>query len=1446
MAAQNEVELIVRAKNLSTKTIKQLNDELGQIADKQEKVADANKLAERSFESLKSEQQQLLSIMKSLSERSAKLDAYLRQEQQVKALRQELGAARDNLTNLAQQFYGTEKPTKEFTQQLKAAASEVTRLESSLKNNEKRLQSSGNKLSEMGVDVNRFSQSQKEINSALESSLSLYRQSTDNLEKYDDAVKKLRDSQAQAKQEERDAAQQAKIASAEMQQAAKEQEDRLKKEQQYAELTARVYRTLASEKEKAAQAGRQFRASGTQALASAQAATAPAVGLGAGMAGAATGVQAVLEPAKAAVSTIANLEKEIERLDNEFKALTPEALRAADGMERLADQSRRLREAATALKNQAALADELNRQNVALLESQQRFESARQEVIQYAQAVQQADKPNEQLAQSLQKAQAEFRKVQVELQQQTEAFNKVQQRAAAAGISVNDLSGIEQRLAQNAARVKTAQQQVAQTMDQLEQSAAKTGKQLNLLNSGQRTALSLYQRTRGQVLSLVSAYVGVFGAINLATGALDAAMERERVMSRLLIANKGNQEAAAQEYAYLRQKADELGSAFGPLAESYSRFAVAARDAGLSTEATRYIFESFTEAATALRLSGDETAGAFRALEQIFSKGYIQAEELRGQLGDRMTGAFNLFAKAIGVTTEQLNKMLEKGGQVKAEFVLLAAQQARGIYGAQAKEAANSLLGDLNRMQNAWGDLKRQIIDGGLGDSLRKLFIDLTNYLKSEDGKKFADNLTKVFTAAAQAGTELIKVLAENDDALTLVADTVSFLIRNFKALLAIMVAIQGARIASVFAQLATQMLAARAATVGLNAALGAGTVASAGQASTAIAGLISGPIAALLAIAAASIIIPVYIQIKQEGDANKVRLNAEKTLADLNRGFAVSQQSLSDTSKQTTEQLGKQVDAAQRLLEIYDKQKKALADQIRQNTAERKSQAAVRVAQGTRESDSRLPEKQFAAMRAVEAQGKALQSQLSQLEQRAAPLRTLVANASTKLSAEKAKEETAQNDALASEFKRIQASADAAAARAGVDTKAAKAAEAARKKQEAEEKRMAALAERRVRLEEDVKEKLRDIDNDIAQSRPDTLEARLAVIDNKIADRKAELERMLREANALKAPEAAKKVQQGLDSLPQLSEAQKKKETQDFYETRINDLLQQRQSSIEAINALQEAGLLTTGEAAAKTEEVNARLLPQLEELRVKAQEFIATLGDGPGAQAARTNMENLIAQIRVVSVELTAQKKQVVDVFVNGFGQAFMQTATLIADTLKGVQSAGDAWKAFGDIVLNTIADILVQLAQMIIQQALFNALKKAAENGSDGGIWGTVINTVANFLHVGGVAGAGSGRRSSVPSYVFEDAPRYHGGGVAGLAPDEIPAILKKNEEVLTQNDPRHRFNGGGMSSGSTPIDLSIVNTIDSESVVAKGANTRAGRQAIFNAVRADRASFKKLLA
>lgn len=86
----------------------------------------------------------------------------------------------------------------------------------------------------------------------------------------------------------------------------------------------------------------------------------------------------------------------------------------------------------------------------------------------------------------------------------------------------------------------------------------------------------------------------------------------------------------------------------------------------------------------------------------------------------------------------------------------------------------------------------------------------------------------------------------------------------------------------------------------------------------------------------------------------------------------------------------------------------------------------------------------------------------------------------------------------------------------------------------------------------------------------------------------------------------------------------------------------------------------------------------------------------------------------------------------------------------------------------------------------------------------------NIFSGMFHDGGVVGAGGGARMVHPAY-FERAPRYHRGGIAG---DEVPAVLRRNEEVITRNDPRHRYNGGGMGK----VRIEIVNQGQPQEVVS----------------------------
>src|SRR5205085_2943448 len=78
-----------------------------------------------------------------------------------------------------------------------------------------------------------------------------------------------------------------------------------------------------------------------------------------------------------------------------------------------------------------------------------------------------------------------------------------------------------------------------------------------------------------------------------------------------------------------------------------------------------------------------------------------------------------------------------------------------------------------------------------------------------------------------------------------------------------------------------------------------------------------------------------------------------------------------------------------------------------------------------------------------------------------------------------------------------------------------------------------------------------------------------------------------------------------------------------------------------------------------------------------------------------------------------------------------------------------------------------------------------------GGAGGAGGSIAGIIGGLFgkhHNGGIAGSPT-QFSSVSPAVFAGAMRYHTGGLAGLQPDEVPAILRKGEEILTKSDGRH---------------------------------------------------------
>jgi len=96
------------------------------------------------------------------------------------------------------------------------------------------------------------------------------------------------------------------------------------------------------------------------------------------------------------------------------------------------------------------------------------------------------------------------------------------------------------------------------------------------------------------------------------------------------------------------------------------------KEYNLSVADTKQILEGTALAIMATGGSAEDLDGAMRAVVQIMSKGGVQAEELRGQLGERFPGAVVKFAQANKLSFEELQAGLEAGTIGIREFINFA------------------------------------------------------------------------------------------------------------------------------------------------------------------------------------------------------------------------------------------------------------------------------------------------------------------------------------------------------------------------------------------------------------------------------------------------------------------------------------------------------------------------------------------------------------------------------------------------------------------------------------------------------------------------------------------------------------------------------------------------------------------------------------------------------
>ena len=188
---------------------------------------------------------------------------------------------------------------------------------------------------------------------------------------------------------------------------------------------------------------------------------------------------------------------------------------------------------------------------------------------------------------------------------------------------------------------------------------------------------------------------------------------------------------SAEDFEYLRKEAYRTGNDLTTIAESYKNFYSAATGVGFGKGAIQSMFSDVLVAGRGIGASQSQIHSALVALEQMLSKGKVSAQELRLQMGNALPGAFEIAARAMNMTTQELDELMSKGQLASTVFVPKFTAQLKKELGQGFEANIKSLDFALVNLSTAWQEFQANILQGEAGEALADLVRQITSLLRS-------------------------------------------------------------------------------------------------------------------------------------------------------------------------------------------------------------------------------------------------------------------------------------------------------------------------------------------------------------------------------------------------------------------------------------------------------------------------------------------------------------------------------------------------------------------------------------------------------------------------------------------------------------------------------------------------------------------------------------------
>lgn len=251
---------------------------------------------------------------------------------------------------------------------------------------------------------------------------------------------------------------------------------------------------------------------------------------------------------------------------------------------------------------------------------------------------------------------------------------------------------------------------------------------INLLTEnfkrGTSSVKNAFRSMQAQILTFAAAmgFAGV-SLSNFFSQLIQVARETSKAVTALKNVS-GSTAQFADNLRYTTQLAQKYGVYVNDITSNYAKFTAAASIAGMAITDQRKLFESLSRAAAGFGMSADDTNGMFLAVTQMMGKGKIQAEELRGQLGERLPIAMQAMAKAAGTTVAGLDSIMKKGKLLSAEVLPKFADALNEML---PNVDTDNIETSLNRLKNAFQEFTQNT---GIQSAYKTLIDSITGLVQ--------------------------------------------------------------------------------------------------------------------------------------------------------------------------------------------------------------------------------------------------------------------------------------------------------------------------------------------------------------------------------------------------------------------------------------------------------------------------------------------------------------------------------------------------------------------------------------------------------------------------------------------------------------------------------------------------------------------------------------------